>query len=274
MVGQGYSVTRLCEDFGLSRSWVYYQPVDSDKYDAEESEKIRLIRKVYGLRPFYGYRKIALKLSGYGLTAKIVRRLMKKIGLHAIYPGPKTTVSNKQHDKYPYLLRNKQILGPNHVWATDITYIKLNGTYVYLAAVIDLYSRKVLSWRVSNTMGAEFCIDALDEALRKCGTPAIFNTDQGSQFTSDQFINGLKEKNIQISMDGKGRALDNIFVERLWRSLKYEEIYLNSYEGLPELKEAISNYFQFFNTERFHQSLEYSTPDEIYYGAFSVNRVA
>ena len=199
---------------------------------------------------------------------------MKKCGLRAIYPGLKTSTMNKAHPKYPYLLKDKEILASNHVWATDITYIKQNGTNVYLVAVIDLYSRKVLSWRLSNTMDSEFCVNVLEEALRKYGIPAIFNSDQGSQFTSAKFINVLKSKSIQISMDGKGRALDNIFVERLWRSLKYEEIYLNSYLDMNELKEAIDNYFTFFNTERFHQSLQYSTPDEIYYGVFSVDKVA
>ena len=228
------------------------------------------IRAVYHKYPFYGYRKISLELAEYGLTAKVTRRLMKKIGLKAIYPGPKTSISRKEHSKYPYLLKDKQIMAPNHVWATDITYIKLNGSYVYLVAIIDLYSRKVLTWRLSNTMETTFCVDALEEALRVYGVPAIFNSDQGSQFTSDKFIEVLKSKNIQISMDGKGRALDNIFVERLWRTLKYEEIYLNSYSGMLELKEGIGRYFTFFNTERFHQSLEYSTPDEIYYEAFGV----
>lgn len=233
-----------------------------------------MIREEYRKHPFYGYRKISVALAEHGLTEKMTRRLMKKIGLRAIYPGMKTTVANKAHLKYPYLLYDKKIIAPNHVWATDITYIKLNGSNVYLMAVVDLYSRKVLSWRLSNTMEANFCVDVLEEALRKYGTPAIFNTDQGSQFTSDMFIGVLKSKNIQISMDGKGRALDNIFVERLWRSLKYEEIYLKSYAGMKELKEAIDNYFYFFNTERFHQSLEYSTPDEIYYGAFSATKAA
>lgn len=199
---------------------------------------------------------------------------MKKIGMRAIYPKINTSLPNTENARYPYLLTNKKVLAPNHVWATDITYIKLNGAYVYLAAVVDLYSRKVLSWRLSNTMEANFCVEVLEDTLRKYGIPAIFNTDQGSQFTSDKFLGVLKSKDIQISMDGKGRALDNIFVERLWRSLKYEEIYLNSYSGMIELKEAIDNYFQFFNKERFHQSLEYATPDEVYYGAFAVKKAA
>jgi Transposase and inactivated derivatives len=267
-------ITTLCETFEISRSWYYYKPVDLTALCEEEFERIKLISAEYYEHPFYGYRKIAVALKDYGLTFKITRRLMKKMGLRAIYPGFKTTIANKMHQKYPYLLRNKQILASNHVWATDITYINLNGSYVYLAAIVDIYSRKVLSWRLSNTMETSFCVEVLEEALRKYGIPAIFNTDQGSQFTSDRFVEVLKKKDIQISMDGKGRALDNIFVERLWRSLKYEEIYLNSYSGMVELKEAIDKYFNFFNLERFHQSLEYATPDEIYYGAFSVKKVA
>ncbi len=196
------------------------------------------------------------------------------MGIQAIYPGPKTTVISKEHAKYPYLLKNKEILAPNHVWASDITYIKLNGAFVYLVAIIDLYSRMTLTWRISNTMDARFCVDALDEALRLFGTPAIFNTDQGSQFTSESFIGQLKENGIQISMDGKGRALDNIYVERLWRTLKYEEIYLNSYSGLAELKASLGRYFKFYNTERIHQSLEYRTPEEIYRESFSTRPAA
>jgi len=257
-----------------SRSWYYYEPVKFSPKEEDDLKKIKLIRKEYHKRPFYGYRKISETLIYHGITWKIARRLMKKMGITAIYPGPKTSVANIAHKKYPYLLRNKLILAPNHVWATDITYIKLNGVQVYLTAVIDLYSRKVLSWNLSNTMDAIFCVEALEEAIRKYGIPAIFNTDQGSQFTSEAFISVLKANNIEISMDGKGRALDNIYVERLWRSLKYEEIYLNSYTDMKELREAVKKYFIFFNQERFHQSLDYDTPDKIYYGAFAVQKTA
>lgn len=233
-----------------------------------------MILQEYKEHPFYGYRKISQALKEYGITPKIARRLMKKIGIRAIYPGPKTSISNKYHEKYPYLLKDKLILAPNHVWATDITYIKLNGVNVYLTAVVDLYSRKVLSWNLSNTMDASFCVEALETAINEYGIPAIFNTDQGSQFTSEVFLDVLKSHSIQISMDGKGRALDNIYVERLWRSLKYEEIFLNSYENMKELREAVNRYFEFFNKERFHQSLDYTTPDGIYYGAFTVRKTA
>lgn len=228
-------------------------------------------------KPFYGYRKIAIALGNDGvqITRKQVRRIMKKMGLKAIYPKMNLSKPRKGHKTYPYLLRNKVIALPNQVWSTDITYIKVNGSNVYLAAIIDWYSRKVLSWRLSNTMDTHFCIEILEEAMHLYGIPAIFNTDQGSQFTSEAFTDVLIKKGVQISMDGKGRALDNIFIERLWRSLKYEEIYINHYESVIELKLAIDKYFKFYNSERFHQSLDYKTPDEIYYSVFkAVEKVA
>ena len=193
---------------------------------------------------------------------------MKRFGLRAIYAKPWLSKTRKEHKKYPYLLRNKIIRYPNQIWASDITYIRLPGGYVYLVVILDLYSRKVLSWRLSNTLDADFCVDALGEAIEIYGEPAIFNTDQGSQFTSDKFISVLKDHHIEISMDGKGRALDNIYVERLWRSLKYEDIYLKSYETMRELRDGITRYFVFYNTERFHQSHEYLTP-EVMYKSFS-----
>lgn len=221
------------------------------------------------LHPFYGYRKVAVALKHMGVTRKQVRRIMKKAGLRAIYPGKRLSIPSKMHKKYPYLLRDKDIWLPNQVWATDITYIKLAGGHVYLAAIIDLFSRKVLSWRLSNTLDTEFCISALEEAIMTYGVPAIFNTDQGCQFTSEAFTDKLLSHKIRISMDGKGRALDNIYIERLWRSLKYEEIYLNEYHSMEDLKIALKRYFNFYNNERFHQSLEYATPEEIYYSAFN-----
>jgi putative transposase len=198
---------------------------------------------------------------------------MKKAGLRAIYAGKRTSVPTKWHQKYPYLLRGKAIWLPNQVWATDITYIKLSGGYVYLVAIIDLYSRKVLSWRVSNTLDAEFCVAALEEAIAVYGIPAIFNTDQGCQFTSEAFTSTLTRYGIRISMDGVNRALDNIFVERFWRSLKYEDIYLNDYRTLGELKTGLARYFRFYNSERFHESLGYETPDAIYVGKFVEQRL-
>jgi putative transposase len=218
--------------------------------------------------PFYGYRKVACALACLGVTEKQVRRIMKKAGLRALFPGKHTSMAAVNHKKYPYLLRGKAVWLPNQVWATDITYIRLSGGYVYLAAIIDLFSRKVLSWRVSNTMDAEFCISALEEAIASYGVPAIFNTDQGSQFTSDGFVGVLQSHGIKISMDGKNRALDNVIVERFWRTLKYEDIYLRDYQNMSELKDGLKRYFGFYNEQRFHASLDYMTPDAMYYSVF------
>ena len=225
------------------------------------------IKQAYIQHPFYGYRKIFKTLSDKGLTVskKQIRRLMNEMGLQAIYPKPKLSKPGKGHKMYPYLLRDMEVEYINQVWATDITYLKLNGAYVYLVAILDLYSRRVLAWRLSNTIDASFCVDALQEAIDIYGVPEIFNTDQGSQFTSDDFISKLNEYKIQISMDGKGRALDNVYIERLWRSLKYENIYINDYENLKELKGGVKMYFEFYNTERYHQSLGYETPDVVYF---------
>lgn len=232
------------------------------------------VLKINEQYPFYGYRKISLCEEIKRLEAKEsqVRRIMRQTGICAIYPKKRTSIANKLHKKYPYLLRNKNIWLPNQVWATDITYIRLEGGYVYLIAVIDLFSRKVLSWRVSNTLDTCFCIKALKEAMDNYGIPAVFNTDQGSQFTSEAFTKVLEDAGVEISMDGVKRALDNIYVERLWRSLKYENIYIYGYNSMTELKEGIEKYFNFYNTERFHQSLGYETPDEIYYSKFNMNQ--
>ena len=261
------TIKNQCELLGISRSAYYYKPEPS--IDEDEIKILKAIIEELKLRPFYGYRKIAIALSDMGVTRKQIRLVMQKAGLRAIYPGKRLSEPNKQHEKYPYLLRGKEIWFPNQVWATDITYIKLNGSHVYLVAIIDLFSRKTLSWKLSNTIDAEFCIAALDEAIMTYGIPAIFNSDQGSQFTSKEFTDKLKSYKIRISMDGKGRALDNIFIERLWRSLKYEEIYLNEYRSMEDLKIALKKYFNFYNAERFHQSLEYDTPDEIYNSVFN-----
>ena len=225
------------------------------------------IKQEYILHPFYGYRKIfrALDDKSIPVTESRVRRLMIEMGLQAIYPKPKLSQPGKGHKKYPYLLRNMKIEYINQVWATDITYLKLNGVYVYLVAIIDLFSRKVLAWNVSNTIDASFCVEALQEAIEIYGAPEIFNTDQGSQFTSEEFTGKLNEYNVKISMDGKGRALDNVYVERLWRSLKYENIFLNDYRNLKDLKGGVNLYFEFYNTERYHQSLDYQTPDSVYF---------
>lgn len=262
------SVKKQCKLLGISRTAHYYTPKrareDQDVMD------LQLILEVLQEIPFYGYRKISRKLKPHNplMTRKRVRRIMRRFGLQAIYAKRNLSKANKAHKKYPYLLRGKVIRHPNQVWASDLTYLSLPGGHVYLVAILDLYSRKVLSWRLSNTLDAEFCAEALEEAIELYGEPAIFNTDQGSQFTSDRFIGVLEKHEIEISMDGKGRALDNIYVERLWRSLKYEDIYIKSYESMIELKEGIKKYFNFYNTERFHQSLGYLTP-EVMYESFS-----
>jgi len=203
-----------------------------------------------------------------GVSRKQVRRIMKKAGLRALYPGKRTSTPAKHHRKYPYLLRGKSIWLPNQVWATDITYIKLAGGHVYLVAVIDVYSRKILAWQISNTLDTEFCIAALEEAITIYGVPAIFNTDQGSQFTSEAFTATLERYGIRISMDGVNRALDNIYIERFWRTLKYEDIYLNDYHTLAELKAGMKRYMNFYNGERFHASHDYETPNQMYESKF------
>ena len=207
---------------------------------------------------------IHLRIKGYRVNRKRVQRLMRILGLAGIAPGPNTSRPHPQHKIYPYLLRGVNVTRPNQVWSTDITYVRLARGFVYLAAVIDWYSRKVLSWRLSNTLDSEFCIDCLEQSLRSYGTPEIFNTDQGCQFTSDAFTGVLKLHDIAISMDGRGRALDNIFVERLWRSVKHEDVYLKGYVNMPGLQLGLTEYFEFYNTERPHQSLGNLTPIQVY----------
>lgn len=224
------------------------------------------IKEVQIKYPFYGYRRIWREINkdGGDTTETTVRRVMRRFGIRAIFPGKNLSKACKYHKNYPYLLKNKVIRYPNQVWSTDITYIKLPTGNVYLMAIIDWFSRKVLSWRVFNTMDALQYANLLRETIEEYGCPAIFNTDQGSQFTSDAFIKVLVDYDIQISMDGRDRALDNIRIERLWRSLKYEDIYLKRYETMKDLKAGIDAYFNFYNTARFHQSLDYNVPDEMY----------
>jgi len=250
----------------VSRSWYYYKASTSNKHVEDIMLKYK-IKKEYLLHPFYGYRKIfrALNDKELPVSEKQIRRLMNEMGLKAIYPKPNLSKPGKGHKIYPYLLRGMEVKYKNQVWATDITYLKINGAFVYLVAVLDLFSRKVLSWQLSNTIDASFCVEALQRAIDIYGVPEIFNTDQGSQFTSDDFILKLNEYDIMISMDGKGRALDNVYIERLWRSLKYENIFLNEYKNLKELKGGVNLYFEFYNTERYHQSLDYQTPDNVYF---------
>jgi putative transposase len=262
------SVAEQCKLLGISRATYYYQ-CRQDQEDRDVAD-LQLILDVLRELPFYGYRKVSRQLISEHphMTRKRVRRIMRRFGLRALYAKPRLTVTRKEHNKYPYLLSGKVIRHPNQAWASDITYCRLAGGYVYLVVILDLYSRKVLSWRLSNTLDAKFCVEVLEEAIELYGIPAIFNTDQGCQYTSDAFIGVLTGHHIEISMSGKGRALDNVYVERLWRSLKYEDIYLRSYESMTDLKAGIKRYFEFYNTERFHQSHDYLTP-EVMYESFS-----
>jgi putative transposase len=225
-----------------------------------------LIDEIHLKRPFYGSRRIRDNLQdlGHSVNRKKVQRLMRLMGITALYPKANTSRPGKRHKVYPYLLKGLTIDRPNQVWATDLTYIPMAKGFVYVVAIMDWYSRKVLAWRVSNTMDADFCVDALEGAISRYGAPDIFNTDQGAQFTSEAFTGVLKAAGIRISMDGKGRWVDNVFVERLWRSLKYEEIYLKAYDSVAEARLGIGNYFSFYNRERRHQSLDRQTPDQVY----------
>jgi putative transposase len=236
--------------------------------DVDESELIllKLLDEEYTRHPFYGSRRMRryLQDAGYSVNRKRVQRLMQQLGLVGMAPGPHTSKPHPQHKLYPYLLRGVGIIRPNQVWSTDITYIRLSRGFVYLVAIIDWYSRKVLSWRLSNTMDAGFCVDCLEDAITNYGVPEIFNSDQGSQFTSERFTGVLIENGITISMDGRGRALDNIFVERLWRTVKYEDVYLKKYDGMQDLLIGLTQYFLFYNEARWHQSLNYKTPNEVY----------
>ena len=257
-------VYRQCKLLGLARSSLYYKP----KETSESNLKLmRLIDEEYTRAPFYGSRRMTawLRKKGYRVNRKRVVRLMKVMGLEAIYPKPRLSVASKRHKIYPYLLRGVTVTRPNQVWSTDITYIRLKKGFIYLVAIMDWYSRYVLSWDISITLEADFCIAALERALL-AGRPEIFNSDQGSQFTSEGFTGVLEGNGIRISMDGRGRALDNIFVERLWRTVKYEEVYIKEYETVMEAVEGLRRYFIFYNGERLHQSLGYKTPSQIYYG--------
>jgi putative transposase len=235
----------------------------------ESAENLHLMRRIdeqYTQTPFYGWPRMTafLRRAGYAVNHKRVQRLMQKMGLQAIYPKPKTSTAIKEHKVYPYLLRGLEVTQPEQVWSADITYIPLRHGFMYLVAVIDWFSRYVLAWQLSNTLDSYFCVDALQLALCQ-GQPDIFNTDQGAQFTSDAFTACLQQHDIRISMDGRGRALDNIFVERLWRSVKYEDIYLKEYVTVSQLDAGLASYFRFYNYKRPHQSLAYGTPAEAHY---------
>ena len=263
--GDAVSVTQQCVLATVSRATVYahQKPKPVDELDLLHS---RLIDEEYTRHPFYGSRKmvIFLKTEGHIVNRKRVRRLMRLMGLVAIAPGPNTSRAHPEHKVYPYLLRGVAVVRPNQVWSTDITYLRLPRGFVYLVAIIDWYSRRVLGWRISNSMEATFCVDCLEEAIRAHGKPEIFNSDQGSQFTSDAFTGVLQREGIVISMDGRGRAFDNIFVERLWRSVKHEDVYLKGYATVGELMIGLTEYFDFYNVRRPHQSLKNETPDVVY----------
>jgi len=258
------AVSRQCALAGVARSWVYGAVV-GEALDELELRLLGLIDAQYTRRPFYGSRRMVvyLKEQGHTVNRKRVQRLMRILGLAGMAPGPATSRPHPEHKIYPYLLRGVAVVRPNQVWSSDITYIRLEHGFAYLVAVIDWYARRVLAWRVSNTLEAGFCVDCLEEALRAHGRPEVFNTDQGSQFTSEAFTGVLLREGIAISMDGRGRALDNIFVERLWRSVKYEDVYLKGYAGMPELLLGLTEYFAFYNGERPHQSLGNRTPEAV-----------
>ena len=252
------SIRRQCELLGVNRSGLYYEPLGESQ---ENLTLMRLLDEQYTRAPFYGSRKMVewLATQGFDVNRKRVSRLMALMGIEAVYPKPKPSQPGEGHRIYPYLLKGVEVNRVNQVWSTDITYIRMEQGFVYLVAVMDWFSRYVLSWSLSLTMELDFCLEALRAALRR-GRPDIFNSDQGSQFTSEKFTGELAAREIAISMDGRGRCMDNIFIERLWRSLKYEEVYLKDYSSVGEARAAIGKYFRFYNQERLHQSLAYRTP--------------
>ena len=267
------SIRRQCALLALPRASVYYRPsgVDNDDLDL-----MRRIDRLYLQFPFFGSRKIARQLSAEGqpVNRKRVQRLMRLIGIHATAPGPNTGKPHPQHTVYPYLLRGLTIDRPNQVFATDITYIPMAHGFLYLVAIMDWHSRKVLSWRLSNTLDTAFCLEAIKEAIERHGAPQVFNTDQGAQFTSTAFTDVLKAHNIRISMDGKGSYRDNIFIERLWRTVKYECVYLHAFDDGRDARRKLADYFDWYNRQRPHQALGYKTPDQIYFNQISLNMAA
>jgi putative transposase len=267
------SLTRQSEILKLSRSSLYY---DAAPIRARDLELMRLIDELHLKHPFMGSRSIRDQLQdmGYEVGRQHVSTLMKKMGIAAMYKKPRLSRPHPDHKVYPYLLRDMDITRANHVWAADITYIPMARGFCYLVAIMDWASRKVLAWRLSNTLDTSFCTEALGEAINKYGTPDIFNTDQGSQFTSDAFIGILESHDIDISMDGKGRWMDNVFIERLWWSVKYQDVYLKAYSSIAEVREGLKEYFEFYNCRRRHQSLDRRTPDDVYWSTLPQKRVA
>ena len=258
------TISRQCELLKVARSSFYYQAQGPSD---EELSLLRLIDEQYLKTPFYGSRRmtVVLRQQGYSVNRKRVQRLMRQLGLEAIYPKPRLSQAQPEHQVYPYLLRNLAVTHANHVWCTDITYLPVLKGHFYLVAMMDWFSRKVLSWRISNTLDVAFCVEALQEAIARYGVPEIFNSDQGSQFTSNAFTGCLKAVGVQISMDGRGRCHDNIFIERLWRSLKYELIYLMAFENGKHLNKEVCQWMDWYNQERPHQALNYRTPEVVYW---------
>lgn len=266
-------LTRQSEILELSRSSLYYEAVP---INARDIELMRLIDELHLKHPFMGSRSLRDQLQdmGYQVGREHVSTLMRKMGINALYKKPNLSKPHPQHKVYPYLLRGMEIIRANQVWAADITYLPMARGFCYLTAIMDWASRKVLAWRLSNTLDASFCTEAFEEAIEKYGAPDIFNTDQGSQFTSDAFIGILESYDIDISMDGKGRWLDNVFVERQWRSVKYEDVYLKAYESIAEARQGLMEYFEFYNRRRRHQSLDRRTPNDVYWSTLPNKQVA
>lgn len=261
------SITRQAQLLGIARSGVYTLPTPPKP---ETLALQRAIDELYTAHPYYGQRRMVIDLGkqyDIHVGRDAVRTAMRVLGIQALYPTPKTSITHPKHVVYPYLLRGVVAGYPNHIWGTDITYIRLQNSFCYLTAILDWYSRKVLSWRLSNSLETSFCVEVLHEAL-SIATPTIHNSDQGTQYTSEEYLSVLKaDKHIAISMDGRGRCMDNIFTERLWRTVKYEDIFLKGYTTLREVHDGLSEYFRFYNTERPHQSLDYRTPEEVYAGS-------
>jgi putative transposase len=267
------SLSRKCQILEISRSGMYYKPVPVNETDLR---LMRLIDKIHLIRPYFGARRISDKLCDMGekVGRKHVRTLMNKMCITAIYNKPRLSKPNHDHRVYPYLLRGLPITRANHVWAADITYIPMARGFCYLVAIMDWASRKILSWRLSNTQDVGFCLEALEEAVARFGVPEIFNTDQGSQFTSESFTEALSSRGVKISMDGKGSWKDNVFIERFWKSVKYEEVYLKGYESLSVARNELKSYLEFYNHERRHQGLDSRTPDEVYWSTLPQAEVA
>ena len=266
-------IIHQCAIVGISRNSFYHKAVFSQR----KQDVLNDIDALYTEDPTRGQRRMRAALyNNYGERAgrKLVKHLMEKLGIHAIYPKKNLSLPDKQNPKYPYLLRGVEINRVNQVWSTDITYIRLKGGFVYLTAVLDWYSRRILSWRLSTTLNAAFCVEAVRDAIGKYGFPEIFNTDQGSQYTSEAFTSIFKHSPTRLSMDGKGRAFDNIFVERLWRTVKYENVYLRGYESVRECKAGLNDYIAFYNDRREHASLAGNTPSDIYFGRVSLTEAA